>query len=217
MLTTDVGRDAAHCDDFFEARLRFGIRRPAGWRFLSSSGSPAARALGRRADATRPHPPFVAMVRDVASDRHPRPTIQVSCRRVGPQAEAKLRQLLRAHLDSLRRQLDGFELLTSSLDNIVGGRRTAHLQYRYVLHVPCGAEACPMPVLAHNYLVPTAGLVFTIAMSSSQDGRYFDEGDFAAALASVRIGSSGRRRSGPTFDRPRVIGWTGTPARVSSS
>jgi hypothetical protein len=210
MLTTDVFGDGAQRHDFFEPKLRFGIRRPPGWRFLAAGG-PARR---RNAQATPP--PFVAMVRDVPSGRHPRPTVQVSCRRDAA-GTAGLRPLLAAHLEILARELDDFEPLAFSLDNIVGGRRAADLQYRYTLHLPRRTESCPAPVLAHNYLIPGTGLLFTIAMSSSEDPRYYDEGDFAVALASVRIGSPARRNSGLTFERPRVIGWTGTPGvRLSS-
>jgi hypothetical protein len=220
MLTTDARRDAADRDDFYEPGLQFGIRRPQGWRFLPASWSPAEQ-LGRvssKADwARHARLPFVAMVRDIRSNRHPRPTIQVTCRPASRHTAAEIRKLLEAQLDFLSRELDEFERLTSSFDNIIGGYRAAHVQFRYTLNVPCDGTSWPMRVLAHNYLVPTPGLAFTVAMSSSVDALYYDEGDFAAALSSIRIGSPDETLPGPTLDRPRVIGWTGARSRPASS
>jgi hypothetical protein len=212
MLTTDTRRDAADREFFYEPGLQFGIHKPEGWRFLSTPasapGSPergGVKSRGKR-QARRP---FVAMVRDIASGRHPRPTIQVSCRTVAHPTMLELRRFLEVQLEFLSQELTDFERLACSFDNIIGGHRAAHVQFRYTLQLPCEGGACPMPVLAHNYLVPTPGLAFTVAMSSSPDPRYYDEGDFAAALASVRIGSPNARLPGPTFDRARVVGLSG--------
>jgi hypothetical protein len=211
MLTTDTRRDAADRDCFYEPGLQFGIRRPEGWRLLPMPASPAGSTRPPTASGKpQRRQPFVAMVRDIASPRHPRPTIQVSCRPAAHPTSLELRRLLEAQLAFLSQELADFERLACSFDNIIGGHRTAHVQFRYTLELPCEGGACPMPVLAHNYLVPTPGLAFTVAMSSSPDPRYYDEADFAAALASVRIGSPNARVPGPTFDRSRVVGLSGT-------
>lgn len=209
MLTTDTRRDAADRDFFYDARLQFGIRKPASWRFMPASRSapPPNRASASWSDGGRARwRPVVAMVQDIASTRHPRPTIQVSCRPAGHATAAELRRLLEAQLDVLSRELPGFERLACSLDNIIGGRRAAHLQFRYTLNLPIQGGTVPTQVLAHNYLVLTQGLAFTVAMSSSTDVVYYDEGDFAAALASVWIGSPKARQPGSPLDRSRAAG-----------
>jgi hypothetical protein len=212
MLTTDSRRDAADRDLFYEPALHFGIRKPAGWRFFRPS-RPSARPLPRgcaESDWRRgARLPFVAMVQDIASTRQPRPTIQVCCRRAAQPTTWDLHQLLESQLTFLRRELADFERLACSFDNIIGGRRAAHVQFRYTLELPCEGGACATPVLAHNYLVPTPHGAFTVAMSSSTDTLYYDESDFAMALASVRIGSRDASVPGPTLDRSRVVGLTG--------
>jgi hypothetical protein len=212
MLTTDALRGAADRDFFYAPGLQFGIRKPAGWRFLPMAGSPTrplGRASFRSGGSRQERLSFVAMVQDIPSPRHPRPTIQVSCRPAALPTTFDLRRLLEAQLDFLSHELPDFERLTCSFDNIIGGRRAAHVQFRYTLNLPSEGATWPMPVLAHNYLVPTPGLAFTVAMSSSADALYYDEGDFAAALSSVRIGSPDARVPGPPLDRSRVVGMTG--------
>jgi hypothetical protein len=212
MLTTDTRRDAADRDFFHEPGIQFGIRKPPGWRFLAISGSPTrprARESPKSDWNRQARLPFVAMVQDIPSARHPRPTIQVSCRPAAHPTTFELRRLLEAQLDFLSHELPEFERLACSFDNIIGGWRAAHVQFRYTLQLPFQGGTCPMPVLAHNYLVPTPGLAFTVAMSSSPDPLYYDEGDFAAALSSVRIGSPNARIPDPTLDRSRVVGLTG--------
>ena len=194
MPTTDTRRDAADHDVFYDPPLQFGMRKPWGWRFL---GRPQARQ------------PFLAMVQDIATTRHARPTIQVSCRPAPRPAALELPRLLEAQLEFLGHELADFERLACSFDNIIGGHRAAHVQFRYTLQLPLEDGSCPMPVLAHNYLVLTPGLAFTVAMSSSTDALYYDEGDFAAALSSVRIGSPNARVPGATLDRSRVVGLSG--------
>ncbi len=220
LTTTDAGRDGLDADFFFEPRLRFGVRKPPGWRFLPASWSPAAQ-LGRvssRADwARHARLPFVAMVRDIRSNRHPRPTIQVTCRPAARQSASEIRRLLDVQLEFLSTELEGFERLGCSFDRIIGGCRAARVEYRYTLRLPVEDGTSPMGVLARSYLVLGPGLAFTIAMSSSDDPLYYDEADFTAALASIRIGSGDARLSGPDLARPRVIGWTGVRGPQSSS
>ncbi len=209
MLTTDVRRDAADRDFFYEPALQFGIGKPFGWRFLPASA---------RADGISSRAPFLTMVQEIAGDQHARPTIQACCRPLDDLAHDELRGLLGAQLSRLRRKLPGFELLASSCDNIIGGYRAAHLQFHYTLCLPSETGLRTMPVLVHNYLLPTPGLVFTLAMSSSPDPLYYDEGDFAAALSSLRIGAPDARLPDPTVDRPRVVGLRGSRrARTAAS
>jgi len=212
MLTTDVRRDAADRDFFYEPGLQFGMRRPAGWRFLPTAWPPTLpreRAPSKSGWGRQARLPFVAMVQDIPSTRHPRPTIQVSCRPAARPTTTDLRQLLEAQLAFLSHELADFERMSCSFDNILGGHRAAHVQFRYTLQLPFEGGTCRAPVLAHNYLVPASNLAFTVAMSSSADALYYDEGDFAAALSSVRIGSPSARMPGPTLDRSRVVGMAG--------
>lgn len=213
MLTTEARPDTADRDFFYEPDLQFGIRKPATWRFLPIPGSP--RLPLRRSFKTdwkrQARLPFVAMVQDVPSPRHPRPTIQVTCRPASRPSGLHLRRLLEAQLDFLSHELQDFEALACTTDNIIGGCRAAHLQFCYTLRLPFEGGSWPCCVLAHNYLLATPGLAFTIAMSSGADALDCDEGDFAMVLASVRIGSPGALASGSALDRPRVVGLTGTP------
>ena len=84
MLTTDTRRDAADRDFFYEPGLQFGIRKPPGWRFLATSRSPA-RPLARasrqvRLERGRHASRSWRWCRTSPAARHPRPTIQVTCR-----------------------------------------------------------------------------------------------------------------------------------------
>ncbi len=218
MLTTTDAGSAAHDDVFFEPLLRFGIRKPPGWRFLPASWSPTTQMarLSSKADwARHARLPFVAMTRDIASDRQPRPTLQVTCRPAGRQGTAEIERLLELQFELLRRELDDFEPLAASFDRIVGGRRAAHVEYRYTLKLRLEGEMVATRVLARSDLVLSPGLAFVIAMSSSAEPLYYEEADFAFALASIRIGARDRGRLTLGADGARVIRWMAPPRKPS--
>ncbi len=219
LTTTDARRAGPEQDFFLEPQLRFGIRKPEGWRFLPAAWPPAVRRFGTSAGAERPRlarTPFVAMTRELGDGRQPQPTIQVTCRPMGRLSAAEIRLLLDAQLEVLSRELSGFERLATSFDTIIGGHRAAHVRYRCTLELRFDGRTTPVPVLTRSYLVPAPGRAFTITMSGGVPPLDRDETDFAAALASVRIGDPDERSRDTLPGRPRVIGWSGGgPGRSS--
>lgn len=185
--------------DFFESRLRFGIRKPGGWRFRSVEWSPAARAEALPAlDWARfSRLPFVSMARDVRSRRHPKPMLSVGCRPVERHRPDEIRRLLDRQAEVVREDLDDVEILDASYDTILGGYRAAHVRFRYSQSVSGRGGPWVMRVLARSYLVLTPGLAFTIGMSSSADPLFGVPDEFAAVLGSIRIGRPQERIVGP--------------------
>lgn len=186
-------------DDFFEPRLRFGLRKPGRWRFRNAEWAPAALAapLAEIDWARFSRLPFVSLARDVRSHRHPKPMLSVGCRPVARHGSEEIRRLLDRQAEVVRAELDDVLILDASYDTIVGGYRAAHVRFSYSQVVSSRGGPWTMRVLARSYLVLTPGLAFTIGMSSSADPQFGVPDEFAAVLASVRIGRPQERIKQP--------------------
>jgi hypothetical protein len=195
---------ARDTDDFFEPRLRFGVRKPRRWRFRSVPWAPAAQAEALPAiDWARfSRLPFVSMARDVRSHRHPKPMLSVGCRPVEGHGSDEIRRLLARQAEVVRAELDDVEIQDAAYDSIVGGYRAAHVRFCYSQSVRGRGGPWVMRVLARSYLVLTPGLAFTIGMSSSADPQFGVPEEFAAVLGSIRIGRPRERIAGPGASAP---------------
>jgi hypothetical protein len=180
---------ASRSVEFSESRIGFALRRPEGWRFERPAWSPAAEPLPLlQLDwSLRGSQPFLCVARERCVARLPRPALRVCCRPLASAAPHEVRRLLALQADLLLRELDEVEILASSFDAIVAGRRAAHVRYRYSLAVADGQRREVWRVMARSWLVLAPGMAYAISAASCAEERRFDEAAFGKMLASVRV------------------------------
>ena len=181
---------SADPDLFRDGRLGFELRKPAHWRFLPPAWSPVERAK-RNPDSDdwirMAGKPFCCAMHEHSSLDRAFPTLQVTCR---PHAAPPLAGLpaildtLVSHAASVHETLEVEELLPYAVVAgfpAVGWRGTCE-----IIAVKDGADA-RFGVRSRNYVVFARNLAYTIGLSGSDDPEHYDEADFDAILASVRI------------------------------
>ena len=183
-----VSRDP---DAFFEPKLRFGIRKPANWRFMPPAWTPVAQLKNRSAPddwIQFAKLPFVSMLGTHDSSDHVYPTVNVSCRPAWTTPDFDYERHLERSIEFLRNEHEDLQLLESSANAEVDGRRALRIRHQYTLYAERDGSVLELPVLARSFTIFGNGVVYSLGMSSSADEQFFLEGDFDLVLASVRIG-----------------------------
>ena len=180
-------------DAFFEPRLRFGIRKPANWRFVPPRWSPVAHLKNRAGDDAADWVrysklPFVTMMGHHDSEQHPYPTVNVGCRPGWVTPNLDYEGLSRQAAEFFVSHHEAADILERSPDALVDGRRALYLKCRYLLVWDRAGEEYRALTLSRSYTIFHNGLVFTMGMTSSAEEEYYREMDFDQVLASVRVG-----------------------------
>ena len=133
--------------------------------------------------------PFCCAMDHHSSNEHAYSTLQVTARPFGLPNNQSAAAILRAQIDFLAGQHLDFELIDSTSEAIVGGHRANLIRASYCLMTQLpDSDPVEFSVLSRSVVVFALGKAFTLGLSSSADERYFNESDFGAIVASVRIG-----------------------------
>lgn len=95
--------------------------------------------------------------------------------------------VLEQTLAFVRGSFDRFELIESSSEPILSGRRANFIHARFLMHADhSDGRERTFPVESRMYTIFTPRVVFSLGMSGSTDRRYAPPEDFQAILESVR-------------------------------
>jgi hypothetical protein len=176
-------------DLFRDGRLGFELRKPAGWQFLPPAWSPlerAKRVLDEEDLRRNAGKPFVCAFRN---DRiaQARPTLQATARPCATPPPGQLPAILEMLVDTavaanrttqVESRMEPFE---------ISGYAAVGFVCRFHLEPAFGQAQTLGGARTRSYLVFARGLAFSIGLSSSDDRAHYDEAEFAAILASIRI------------------------------
>lgn len=175
-------------NEFHEPLLQFRITKPDGWIFTEPRWSPMVQLRNRGTAAQEwlswANQPFVCAMRQHESTVEPYPTVQVTARAVNGLPPPEVRNnLLEEQLILLRATYRNFEVLEATTERIIAGARANAIRATATF-----ATDVEFHILSRLFTLFLPTIAFTIGMSSSADPRYYDEAEFDAMLASIRIG-----------------------------
>lgn len=176
---------------FVEPRLGFTLTKPASWQFVPPAWSPA-RELAAAADPEAPwrqfgHLAFCGALRPHANRQQAFSTLQVMARPLPPPSAGEAAAMLRTIRDIVLNQNPRAEILDASTGTIVAGCQTNVLRCRFTVPVEIEQQRVPMGVISRSLVIFAPRYAFTVGLSSSDDPAHFDEAEFDAILASIRI------------------------------
>ncbi len=178
---------------FYNSALRFRVRIPATWNFLPPAWSPVEqmkRAMDDPDDWIHfANTPFCCAMRHHDSRAHAYPTLQVTVRPFRMPDNATIAATLDAQRRLWSEQLEDFQELDATADAIVAGHRALSLRATFTVQAMPDEAWVPLAVLARSRVVFALNRAYTLGLSSSADGAYFDEAEFDSIVASVRIGA----------------------------
>lgn len=180
-------------DLFRDPVLRFGVRKPAHWKFLPPAWSPMEqRKRGSLSDdslarfSTRP---FCCAMGHHDSERHAYPTLQVTARPFVKPNTRTIRECLDGVAAALDREHPDFQLLDANPDAMLAGHRALFLRATFTIPTTVRDESVDLAVLTRVQVIFALNRAYTVGLSGSADPAYCDEAEFRQILGSIRVGS----------------------------
>ena len=178
-------------DVFFEPLLQFTLRKPGDWRYMPAAWSPVAHMKNVPETAvdwnTYANMPFCVAMGQHDSRRHAVPSLQVTVRPFQRPGNVVAEEILQGQLDMLARLHNDLDMLEATSAATVSGHRANFIRARFQLPIQSPDGVSHIAILSRSYVVFTPGRVFTVGLNSSADPDFYDEAQFAAIAASIRI------------------------------